>query len=500
MRKLFLTFAFFLLALPAFAQSTPGVLRFPANADDADSLIRAANNVSSTLNGSITSGSSSIVLGSGSAFPATGVLSIDSELIIYTSKSTNTFSGLTRGAFSTSAASHSNGAAVRLNILAQHHSIQTDAILALEAKLGTSSSTPAADTVLQGTGSGTSAWSSLTGTASTSFNLGKNASSGSGNFDITVSSAGTKPRLRYNGSTGKWQYSDDGSAFTNLSAASGVSSVNSLTGALTVAIGSTGSGPNISASGTTVTVNIPEADANTTTTGTVNSDQQYFAGLKIFNDGITVYEGISVRGRTDSGGGIGSLGNDIKIIDAQSQGSIAAGYGGFRVINNGDVIAGLWANGLGTANPANSTTGGFLYLTTLTGTPSGTPVGYNASNYVYTRPLVLEEDTTNGFYSLYGYFNGAWRKVARAALDASASIDFTALTAQTCEDFTVTVTGAVDGDKVIVGVPNSVASIAGTTITGYVSAADTVKVRRCNLSSSTTSNPAAVTVKVQVVK
>jgi len=68
----------------------------------------------STLNGALTSGSSSIVLDDSSAFPASGTVLIDNERIVYTSNTTgtNTLSGLTRGSDNTTAASHSDGATI----------------------------------------------------------------------------------------------------------------------------------------------------------------------------------------------------------------------------------------------------------------------------------------------------------------------------------------------------------------------------------------------------
>jgi len=86
-------------------------------------------------------------------------------------------------------------------------------------------------------------------------------------------------------------------------------------------------------------------------------------------------------------------------------------------------------------------------------------------------------------------------------LSGTASVDFTALAAGACETFTVTVTGAVDGDSVSMGVPAAAwATTEYATIQGFVSAANTVTVKRCNLTNATTalSNPAAVTIRATV--
>lgn len=93
----------------------------------------------------------------------------------------------------------------------------------------------------------------------------------------------------------------------------------------------------------------------------------------------------------------------------------------------------------------------------------------------------------------------AFKKV----LSGTASVDFTALAAGACENFTVTVTGAADGDPVYVGIPAAAwATTEYATINAFVSAADTVTVKRCNLTNATTalSNPAAVTVRATVVQ
>lgn len=89
----------------------------------------------------------------------------------------------------------------------------------------------------------------------------------------------------------------------------------------------------------------------------------------------------------------------------------------------------------------------------------------------------------------------------KKVLSATASVDFTALAAGACENFDITVTGAADGDTVAVGIPAAAwATTEYATIQGFVSATNTVTVKRCNLINATTalSNPAAVTVRATV--
>ena len=71
------------------------------------------NSTAVTLTSSITSSSTSIVLTDGSSFSASnGTVSIDAELIFYTTRTTNTLSGLTRGYNGSRAAAHTSGATV----------------------------------------------------------------------------------------------------------------------------------------------------------------------------------------------------------------------------------------------------------------------------------------------------------------------------------------------------------------------------------------------------
>lgn len=79
---------------------------------------------------------------------------------------------------------------------------------------------------------------------------------------------------------------------------------------------------------------------------------------------------------------------------------------------------------------------------------------------------------------------------------ATATLDFPSVSAQTCQELTVTVTGAKTGDAVYVGPPSGLE--AGLSATGYVSAADTVKVRVCNVTSGAV-DPASAVWKVLVV-
>jgi len=68
--------------------------------------------VATTLNGAINNSVTTITVTSAAAFPASGRIDIDTELITYTGKTATTFTGCTRGANGTTATSHLTAAVV----------------------------------------------------------------------------------------------------------------------------------------------------------------------------------------------------------------------------------------------------------------------------------------------------------------------------------------------------------------------------------------------------
>lgn len=83
-------------------------------------------------------------------------------------------------------------------------------------------------------------------------------------------------------------------------------------------------------------------------------------------------------------------------------------------------------------------------------------------------------------------------------LSSTASLNFAAWAGADCQDLTVTITGAADGDSVEIGVPTALASTAGVHFTGFVSAANTVTIRGCKITAGASADPAAATVRADV--
>jgi len=86
----------------------------------------------------ILAGDTTISVSSTDGFAATfGILSIDDELIVYTSKTATQFTGCQRGAFGTTAAQHSQGVAVKANMVSAFITALQSAVTAIENELGT---------------------------------------------------------------------------------------------------------------------------------------------------------------------------------------------------------------------------------------------------------------------------------------------------------------------------------------------------------------------------
>ncbi len=86
----------------------------------------------------------------------------------------------------------------------------------------------------------------------------------------------------------------------------------------------------------------------------------------------------------------------------------------------------------------------------------------------------------------------------KAPITGTGTIDFSSATTGTCStDASITVTGAASGDTVLVSPPAAVVLVGGSTFFGWVSGADTVFIRHCNVSSGTV-DPASGTYRADV--
>lgn len=102
------------LSTTTLAVSDPMIKMGKGNASDSIDLgfYGIHSTVSSTLNGAINNSVTSIALVNAASFPSSGTAFIDDEEITWSGKSTNTLTGVTRGANGTTAASHLTGATI----------------------------------------------------------------------------------------------------------------------------------------------------------------------------------------------------------------------------------------------------------------------------------------------------------------------------------------------------------------------------------------------------
>lgn len=136
---------------------------YPTSLDTTSTLGEVSNRAKTTLSVALANtGETQISLSDASSFPTTGTVTIDNEIFYYSNKSGNVLTIESRAAQGTVAAAHSNGATVYLRFTKGHWEVIRSSVISLETKLGTSSSTPTSNTWLKGTGTGTSAWSTIT--------------------------------------------------------------------------------------------------------------------------------------------------------------------------------------------------------------------------------------------------------------------------------------------------------------------------------------------------
>ena len=103
----------------------------PGALDAATDLFTVTNRASTTLNGAITAGTTTIVVTDGSVFPSAGrfKITIEAEIIDIASRSGNTLTAELRGAEGTTGASHSDTTTVAMQMTAGHYETLRDAII-----------------------------------------------------------------------------------------------------------------------------------------------------------------------------------------------------------------------------------------------------------------------------------------------------------------------------------------------------------------------------------
>lgn len=105
--------------------------QFPSSVPTDADLFIAKNNLSTSLDGAIDNSVTTITVISTTGFQSVGYITIDAEAISYTGVTATTFTGCTRGADGTTAASHLDTTVVYHNVVADHHNVLKDEIIAI---------------------------------------------------------------------------------------------------------------------------------------------------------------------------------------------------------------------------------------------------------------------------------------------------------------------------------------------------------------------------------
>lgn len=115
--------------------------------------------------------------------------------------------------------------------------------------------------------------------------------------------------------------------------------------------------------------------------------------------------------------------------------------------------------------------------------------------------LIFATASSTGNSTLHSASIGYGGTTITGHFSNTASLDFDAIAANSCASSTITVTGAADGDVVSIGAPNAFA-MASTTLawSGWVSEANTVMVRICQVAAEGTIDLPAATFRADVWK
>ncbi len=108
---------------------------FPGAVDTATNLYTAVNGISTTLNGAIDDTVTTVTVVDTTSFPSVGYFVVDTEIIKYTGKTGTTFTGCTRGSDGSTAATHASLSTAAAYMIADHHNVLMNAIIAIEQNI-----------------------------------------------------------------------------------------------------------------------------------------------------------------------------------------------------------------------------------------------------------------------------------------------------------------------------------------------------------------------------
>jgi hypothetical protein len=217
---------------------------------------------------------------------------------------------------------------------------------------------------------------------------------------------------------------------------------------------------------------------------------------------------------------------NVSIGNSHDSARLSVGSSGLFSVSDGGIVTTTSLNVTSSLNvPALSATSISGSSLTLSGTLTSNAINTGA---VTANSLTVASLTTPDLNATAGVFNSATTNMLTATtaaattvnskavatnsmvlgggaaiighLSLTALIDFGSVQPNSCLTRAVAVTGAVDGDTVALGIPSALGSVDGVTWFGWVSAVDTVSIRGCNATLVATTDPPAVSVRVDVWK
>jgi len=108
---------------------------WPSSVPTTAQLRTLVNNLATSLTGNISNSVTTLPVADTTSFPSTGYVTIGTEAISYTGKTPTSFTGCTRGADGTTAATHSSGDTVNHFYVADHHNRAMDEVIAIAQNL-----------------------------------------------------------------------------------------------------------------------------------------------------------------------------------------------------------------------------------------------------------------------------------------------------------------------------------------------------------------------------
>lgn len=305
---------------------------------------------------------------------------------------------------------------------------------------------------------GTSALAANTATGNTAVgytalgaNIGGTNNTGIGNFSLTANTSGV-------GNTGLGENSLRFNATTSYNSGVGYQALYNNTGTGNSSVGFN--------------------NYFTKTTGDYNSSIGYRTGFTQSSGGYNVAIGASVDLPSLTGSGQLNIGNVIYGVNLyQSTTSSSTPTTTGRI-------------GIGVTTPT-----AFLHLQAPTTAASTGQIKLAEGS----RQTAAENGTINYVADNLEFVETSTVYTLAKTLTATATLDFGSTLAGAVTDLTMTVTGAVDGDAVSIGVPNASYPATGT-FTAWISAANTVTIRYANNSLTLAQDPASGTYRASVVK